>query len=130
MPIPQSRMRHDCKTHSTNSEDSSTMIPSGRKLYYSLLLVVQASLGTFGHTFICNIHKIQKNHIPCAKSCSALKFFIYVLFLHLICGQTNKTFSNLVLFIQCILTIITHIHPITHTNIHTHTFTYMLTKIW
>jgi hypothetical protein len=60
MPIPQSRMRHDCKTHSTKSEDSSTMIPSGRKLYNLLLVVVQASLETSGYTFICSIHKIQK----------------------------------------------------------------------
>ena len=54
-----------------------------------------------------------ENHILCAKSCSALKFFtyvLYVLFLHLIRGQTNKTFLNLILFIPCILTIITHIY--------------------
>jgi len=53
-------MRHDCKTHSTKSEDSNIMVPSGIKLYYLLLLAAQASHGTFGYTFICSIHKIQK----------------------------------------------------------------------
>jgi len=42
------------------------MIPS-RKLYYLLLLVAQASPGTFGYTFICSAHKIQKTTLHVLK---------------------------------------------------------------
>jgi hypothetical protein len=58
-------MRYDCKTHKTNSEYNITRIPSGRKLYYLLLLVIQASQGTFGYTFICSTHKIQEATLHC-----------------------------------------------------------------
>jgi hypothetical protein len=37
---------------STDSEDSSTTAPGGRKLYYLPFLVLAASLGTFGYALI------------------------------------------------------------------------------
>jgi len=51
MAILQSRMRRDCKTHSTNSEDSSTITPSDRKLYYFLFSVLRENSGILGYAF-------------------------------------------------------------------------------
>jgi hypothetical protein len=61
----------------------------------------------------------KEDHIVCVMNGSQLKFFTHILFPHLIYGQTNKTISNLLLVILCIVTKITHIHCITQTHTHT-----------
>jgi len=58
-PLRSNAERYGNKTQKTDSEDSETTTPSGRKLYYFPFSVLVASPGTSGYTFICYFFGIR-----------------------------------------------------------------------